>query len=136
MNWISLLGIYGCYFINYYFLAEALDPIYKWNSVKFLGVRKIRNHVFRLGFRFLFFKRAIISNALGVLGWISKNWDSVKNTRRLSHIDSPSQGVTLGEHTNNIFKKVSHLFFQVSLTRPDAHGIVMNSLGSVLQISN
>ena len=41
-----------------------------------------------------FFKRAKVLDALRVLGWILGNWDSIKDTRRLSHVDPPGRGMT------------------------------------------
>ena len=43
----------------------------------------------------LYFKRAKISNALSFLGWILENWDPVKDTRRLPHVDPPDRDMTI-----------------------------------------
>ena len=57
---------FGCCFINCYFLAMGLDPIYRQKSVKlsvdFWELDYFRNLMLgRLGLGFLFFKQAVIS---------------------------------------------------------------------------
>ena len=51
-------------FYKLLFSNRGLDLVYKWNSVEFSGVRIFRDYVLRLGFRFSFFKRAMISECL------------------------------------------------------------------------
>ena len=66
-------------------------------SVEFLELKyflKFRS-LDRSGWVFVF-KRARLSNALRVFGWILENQNPLKGTRRLPHVDPSGRGVTDG----------------------------------------
>ena len=65
-------------------------------SVEFLELEyflKFRS-LDRLGWFFIFFKQVRLPNALRAFGWVSRNCDPLKGTRRLSRVDLLGRGVT------------------------------------------
>ena len=66
-------------------------------SVEFLELEyflKFRS-LDRLGWIFIFFKQVRLPNALRAFGWVSRNWDPLKGTRRLLRVDLLGRCVTI-----------------------------------------
>ena len=99
-GWISLIRICGIFFYKLHFFGRGFSPLYKRNSVEFL-----------VDFLELGYSRNLLSYSLGVgilvvqmgydilfalrgLEWVSGNWDLLKATRRLPHVNPSGRGVT------------------------------------------
>ena len=99
--WISLWGIDEIIDI-YKFVYKCFSwtgsmPCFKRNSVEILVKFQVLEYFLRFRVHdrsgeFPFFKRARISNALRAFEWVSRNWDPLKGTRRLSRVDLSGSG--------------------------------------------
>ena len=106
----DLRGI--CY--KLYFFWQGVGLYYKRNSVEFSvkiqWLRKLIKFSRLIGwFGIPFFKRVRVPDALRVFGWISRNWDPIKNTRWLLRVDLLSQGVTLGPYSKVIILRENRI---------------------------
>ena len=95
---VSRDGIVDKLFINCHFLTRDRS-YFKRNSVEFLVKFLVLENSLSLahqqvGLGSHFFKRTKILDALRVLGWVSRNWDLLMETRRLPCVDSLGRGVT------------------------------------------